>query len=217
MTGFFITLEGIDGCGKSTQFDRLTGALREHGFAVTPTREPGGTEIGTRIRALMSEGHEALVARAEFLLMAADRAQDVSEIIRPALEAGHVVVADRYIDSSAAFQGYGRGLDVAMVDKINVFATGGLIPNLTILFELDLDVARARLHARLGQSRSEREQRGMKRFDEEGPGFHLRVRDGYRKLASDNPDRIVTVDASGSVEGTHRRVMELVLPRLIER
>ena len=148
MAGIFITLEGIDGCGKSTQIEMLADALARRGVEPVVTREPGGTVMGERIRRLLSEAGNSMAAETELLLIVAARAQHVREIIGPALEAGRVVISDRYTDSSVAFQGYGRGLDLATIDEMNRFATGGLTPDLTILFDLDPARARARLDRR---------------------------------------------------------------------
>src|SRR5262245_177679 len=135
MRGFFITLEGIDGCGKSTQLDMLAAALEARGIPTITTRQPGGTPTGQAIRSLMIDEHRRRTPMAELLLMIADRSQHVAEIIRPNLEAGRVVISDRYGDSSVAFQGYGRGLAIATVDELNQLATGGLTPDLTLLFD----------------------------------------------------------------------------------
>jgi dTMP kinase len=208
MRGFFITLEGIDGCGKSTQLDMLAAALEARGFPTVTTRQPGGTPTGQAIRSLMIDEHHRLAPMAELLLMIADRAQHVAEIIKPNLEAGRVVISDRYGDSSVAFQGYGRGLAISTVDELNELATGGLVPDLTLLFDLDIEAARARLDSR---ANVESEMRG---FDEETCDFHLRVRNGYLKLASQYPERFQVLDAAQSVEETHQRVLALVLSRL---
>jgi len=212
MRGVFITLEGIDGCGKSTQFKMLAEALSNRGIEVVVTREPGGTVLGERMRAvLLSNESRNLAPAAELFLMAADRAQDVSEVIRPALEAGVVVISDRYADSTVAFQGYGRGLDLDIIDDVNRLATGGLTPDITILFDLDPRQAQARLDARItGETRFGFEP-GMTRFDEEKLDFHLRVRDGYLKLASTEPERFRVLDAAQPIDRTHRQVLELVL------
>src|SRR5262245_30140288 len=167
MRGFFITLEGIDGCGKSTQTELLAVALQQRGFDVVATRQPGGTTIGKAIRAVIVNHHHNLAPMAELLLMMADRAQHVAEQIRPSLEAGRVVLSDRFIDSSMAFQGYGRRIDLNMVDELNRLATGGLLPDLTILFDLDLEEARARLNQR------DDEALALTGFDEEKHDFHV--------------------------------------------
>jgi dTMP kinase len=171
MRGFFITLEGIDGCGKSTQLDMLAEALRQRGLALYTTRQPGGTLIGQQIRGLMSQEHNRLAPLAEALLMMADRAQHVDESIKPNLEAGRIVISDRYIDSSVAFQGYGRGLDIAIVEELNDLATGGLTPHLTLLFDLEPQSARRRLENRVENQSTE--DSPMQGFDEEKEAARL--------------------------------------------
>ncbi|HLG17367.1 MAG TPA: dTMP kinase [Blastocatellia bacterium] len=212
MRGLFITLEGIDGCGKSTQFEMLARALTDRGLPVTTTHEPGGTGIGRQIRPiLMSKSQTGLDPLAEFLLMAADRAQDVAEKVRPALERGDIVIADRFIDSSVAFQGYGRGVELAAITAINRLATRGLEPDLTILFDLEPATAAGRLAARTNGPTHAEDETATTRFDVEAIEFHRRVREGYLKLAAEHPSRIRVVDASGSVEAAHEQVMALVM------
>ncbi len=210
--GFFITLEGIDGCGKSTQLEMLADALHRRSFDVVTTHQPGGTAIGQNIRALMIQEHNRLAPLAELLLLMADRAQHVAQSINPDLAAGCIVISDRYIDSSAAFQGYGRGVDLAMVDELNRLATGGLTPDLTLLFDLDLEIARLRLDKREDGEASS--QPAMKGFDDEEQEFHRRVRDGYLQLANQHAERFRVIEAGGNVEETHRKVLGIVLPFL---
>ena len=212
MRGLFITLEGIDGSGKSTQFEMLARALRDRGLDVVATREPGGTPLGQRMRAvLLANENTHLAPTAELFLMAADRAQDVVEVIRPALEAGRIVISDRYADSTVAFQGYGRRLDLGQVCEVNRIATGGLTPDLTLLFDLDPAQAQSRLDTRVaGRARGGFEP-GMTRFDEERLDFHVRVREGYLKLAAAEPERFHLIDATGPVKATHEEVLSLVL------
>ena len=216
MRGIFVTMEGIDGSGKSTQFKMLADALSDRGIEVVLTREPGGTPLGDRMRAvLLSNESRNLAPAAELFLMAADRAQDVAEVIRPAIEAGGLVISDRYADSTIAFQGYGRGLDLDTINDVNRLATGGLAPDLTILFDLDPRQPLARLDAIVtGEARFGFEP-GMTRFDEEELDFHVRVRNGYLKLASAEPARFCVLDAAQPIEGTHQQVLSLVL-RLVE-
>lgn len=210
MGGLFITFEGIDGCGKSTQRDLLAEQLQRRGFEVVVTREPGGTVIGEDIRRLLvSDASVHIAPTTEILLYVAARAQHVAELIKPAIEAGRIVISDRYTDSTVAFQGYGRGLDLEMVENLNAFATGGLAPDLTIVVDLDPAMARARLRSRpvgglLGA------------FDEQHADFHERMRTGYLTMARSEPSRIRVVDASGSAEETHSSVMALVLPKVEE-
>jgi dTMP kinase len=208
MPGLFITLEGIDGSGKSTQRDLLAAELRRRGLDVVATREPGGTAIGEGIRQLMvSDATSHIAPPTELLLYVAARAQHVAELIRPALESGKTVISDRYTDSTVAFQGYGRGLDLNMIDELNTFATEGLKPDLTIVFDVETETARTRQGSRpIGGL--------LGAFDEQHSEFHQRMRDGYLKMAQREPSRIRIVDASGEVEETHSDVLALVLPLL---
>jgi dTMP kinase len=208
MRGLFITLEGIDGSGKSTQRDLLSKELRRRGLDTVGTREPGGTAIGEGIRHLMVSDATAHIApTTELLLYVAARAQHVAELIRPSLVAGRIVISDRYTDSTVAFQGYGRGLDLTMIDELNNFATGGLKPDLTIVFDLDPGVARTRQGSRpIGGL--------LGAFDDQHRDFHERMREGYFRMAQQEPSRIRIVDASGAVEDTHSKVLALVLPLL---
>ena len=183
MTGRFITFEGGEASGKSTQAARLAERL-----GAVLTRQPGGTVIGASLREiLLAPTTIALDARAETLLMAADRAQHVAEVIRPALLEGRDVVCDRYAHSSMAYQGFGRGLDPADVGRVSGWATGELWPDLVVLLDVDETVAAARMH------------RDLDRFEQAGPAFHARVREGFRTLAADDPDRWLVIDASLSV------------------
>jgi len=208
MPGLFITLEGIDGSGKSTQRDLLADELRRRGFEVVVTREPGGTAIGEGIRELMvSDATTHIAPTTELLLYVAARAQHVAERIRPALESGSIVISDRYTDSTVAFQGYGRGLDLKMIDEFNAFATGGLKPDLTIVFDVDPSLARARQGKRpIGGL--------LGAFDVQHSEFHARMRKGYLEMARQEPSRIRVVDASGEVADTHSSVMEIAEPLL---
>lgn len=208
MRGLFITLEGIDGSGKSTQRELLARELRRRGLDIVVTREPGGTAIGESIRHLMvSDATEHIAPTTELLLYVAARAQHVEELIRPSLEAGRIVISDRYTDSTVAFQGYGRGLNQTMIEELNDFATQGLRPDLTIVFDVDPELARTRQGSRpIGGL--------LGAFDEQHSEFHDRMRDGYSRMAQQEPSRIRIVDASGAVEDTHSRVLALVLPLL---
>ena len=191
MSGLFITFEGGDGTGKSTQVRLLTEWLAEQGRAVVSTREPGGTEVGTALRDIVLHHRGEVDPRAEALLYAADRAQHIGTLVRPALERGDVVVQDRYIDSSVAYQGAGRVLDAAEIKRISLWATGDLIPDLTVLLDLPGDVARARLA---------KEQKTFDRLENEHDDFHERVRDGFLQLAADEPDRFLVVDATQEID-----------------
>lgn len=186
MTGLFITFEGGDGSGKSTQASLLGQWLTEQGRTVVHTREPGGTEVGLQIRELVLHHRGDIDPRAEALLYAADRAHHVATVVRPALERGEVVIQDRYIDSSIAYQGAGRVLDSDDVRRLSLWATDSLIPDVTVLLDLDEGIARERLAA------------AHKRFDRlesEKTEFHARVRQGFLVLAHAEPERFLVLDA----------------------
>lgn len=197
--GRFVALEGGEGSGKSTQARLLASAL-----GAELTHEPGGTEVGRRIRELVLDATLPEVdERAEALLMAADRAQHVAEVVRPALRAGRHVVTDRFIGSSLAYQGHGRGLVVAEVGRLSAWATGGLQPDLVVLLDLPMQEAQARLG-----------RRDRDRLEQAGVRFHERVVDGYRELAAADPGRWVVVDASRAVADVAGAVAAAVADRL---
>ena len=201
----FITFEGPEGSGKSSQIERLTIFLEKSGFSVLATREPGGTVIGDQIRDTIHDvANTDMVAPAEFLLYSASRAQLVRNVIRPALEVGTIVLCDRYADSSIAYQGYGRGLDLADLGVITRFATGGLTPNLTFL--LDIDVERGLARRVVGEAE-------MNRLDLEEVAFHQRVRNGYHQLAKLDPQRWVIVDADRSPDVVQAELQSIFLTR----
>ena len=203
-------MEGLDGCGKSTQLERLAAALRRQGLDVLVTREPGGTPLGEGVRDLLtSDVSRTIVPVAELLLIVGARAQHVAEAIRPALAAGKVVISDRYTDSTVAFQGYGRGLDLGLIEPLNAAATAGLRPDLTILLDIAPEQAQARM--------SQRPVGGLLgALDVEKVEFHARVRRGYLDLAAAEADRIRVVAAIGTADETHTGVMQVALP-LIEK
>ena len=201
MSGLFITFEGGDGTGKSTQVRLLAEWLTEQGRAVVTTREPGGTEVGTALRDIVLHHRGEVDPRAEALLYAADRAQHIGTLVRPALERGDVVVQDRYIDSSVAYQGAGRVLDAAEIKRISMWATGDLLPNLTVLLDLPGDVARARLAG---------EKKVFDRLENEHDDFHERVRAGFLQLAADQPQRFLVVDATASIDDIARVIRDRV-------
>ena len=202
----FITLEGPEGAGKTTQLRALADYLRGCGYDVVTTREPGGTPIGDQIRHVLHDtANAAMSPTAEVLLYAASRAQLVAEVIRPALAAGRVVLCDRYADSTMAYQGYGRGLDRDALAALTAIATGGLRPDLTLL--LDLDVARG-----LARRRDEGEE--MNRLDLETIEFHRRVRAGYLALAAAEPARWQLIDADRPPAAIQDTLRRLVLERL---
>jgi dTMP kinase len=203
----FITLEGPEGGGKTTQLRLLAAFLREQGYDVVATREPGGTSIGDQIRCVLHDtANTAMSPTAELLLYAASRAQLVDQVIRPALAAGQVVLCDRYADSTLAYQGYGRGLDLAMLATLATIATGGLQPDLTLL--LDLDVERG-----LARRRDEGEE--MNRLDLETVAFHRRVRDGYLALCAADPARWRLIDAGRPAADVQGDIEQIVLEWLV--
>jgi dTMP kinase len=192
--GVFISFEGSEGCGKSTQIARLENRLRNVGIDVLRTREPGGTAVGERIRDLLQHAPEGagLMSEAELLLFAASRAQLVREVIQPALERGSWVIADRFLDSTTVYQGIGRGLDRDSVGAINAFAVGDCLPDATYLLDMDASVG----HARAVKSRGE----APDRMEDQPLAFFEAVRQGYLDLARAHPERIHLIDASDGID-----------------
>jgi len=205
-TGVFITLEGIEGCGKSTQAGLVERFLTDSGVGVVLTREPGGSAIGEKVRQiLLDPGNLDMFPMTELLLYEASRSQHVEEVIRPALDSGKAVVCDRFYDASTAYQGFARGIGWEKVDRLNLVATGGRKPDLTIV--LDLPVMSGL--KRLGKN--------LDRIEGETVEFHEKVRKGYIKIAEREPERVKVVDASGSIEQTFAKVRKLVESLLAER
>ena len=190
-TGIFITLEGVEGSGKTTQTALVAQALRAAGYRVTVTREPGGTRAGEAIRAIFLDPAVSLHAAAELLLVLADRAQHVREKLKPALAAGEIVLSDRYSDSTTAYQGYGRGLDLKLLDDLNRLASDGTRPDLTIVLDLAVETGLERTRARVRG-----DVRGPDRFEGEQVEFHRRVREGFLEIARAEPGRVMTIDAT---------------------
>ncbi|CAN5292855.1 hypothetical protein BH11ACT2_BH11ACT2_03670 [soil metagenome] len=190
MPGLFITLEGGDGSGKSTQLRLLTEWLTDAGHTVVESREPGGTELGLELREIILHRRGYIAPRAEALIYAADRAHNIATKVRPALERGEIVIQDRYFDSSVAYQGAGRVLDPAQVRDLSLWATEGLVPDVTVLLDLPTVDGRERLGARTKYDRLEAEQ----------DDFHDRVRNAYLALAADEPERFLVIDATMPVE-----------------
>jgi len=212
LTGAFITFEGIDGSGKSTQLRMLASVLRLRGMDVVQTREPGGTPLGARLREALLDAQEQVDPLAELLLYAADRAQHVRALLLPALAEGRVVLSDRYADATVAYQGAGRGFEPSLVTEVIALATGGLKPDLTLLF--DLTVATSGERSRL---RATGDGKLSDRLDLENDNFHARVRDAYLQLAAAEPERVRIVDASISVAEIHAHVLAIVIPFLENR
>jgi thymidylate kinase len=204
LQGKFITFEGIDGSGKSTQHRMLAGVLRSRGLNVVTTHEPGGTPLGRRLREAFLETEETVAPMAELLLFAADRAQHVELLIRPTLAEGRTVISDRYADATFAYQGAGRGFDEQTVDKIIDLATGGLKPDLTLFFDISVANAIQRTNTR-DESTGKRN-----RMDMETADFYERVRQSYLGIAEREPERFKLIDANGSIEETHHLVVDKV-------
>ena len=214
--GKFITFEGLDGCGKSTQLEKLATELRQHGIDLVTTREPGGTSIGERIRAVLLDSRTAgLDAHAEMALMFASRAQLIAEVIAPALEAGRWVLCDRFTDSTEAYQGAGRRLGSDAVLQLHKVLCGGLWPDLTILMDCDVNssVARAR---RRNQAAAAQETSDENRFEKESHAFFTRVRNAFLEIAKREPQRVVLVDARPRLEIVHPEIVRVVFERLMD-
>ena len=204
MRGKFITFEGIDGSGKSTQMRMLASDLRVKGCNVITTMEPGGTPLGRRLREAFLETEENVSPIAELLLFAADRAQHVELLIKPSIAEGKIVISDRYADATFAYQGAGRGFSETLVNQIVEIATGGLKPDLTLFFDIAVEKALSRTHSRdeAGEKKN--------RMDSETTEFYSRVRSAYLTLAEKEKNRFRIIDGDGSVAEVHARVLQVV-------
>jgi len=201
MAGLFITLEGLEGSGKTTQQKYIVDDLKEKGFDVLLTREPGATRLGREIRQLLLDPDwSEMTPRAEILLFAADRAQHVEEIVKPALNAGKIVISDRYFDSNLAYQGYGRGLDIDLVRKINLWAVDYLKPDLTIFLDLPVEVGLARARAQTVDKLGDR-------LEREELNFYQQIRAGYLELAKES-ERFRVIDANRSIEKVKTDILQ---------
>jgi dTMP kinase len=201
--GAFVTFEGIEGSGKSTQAGRLARWLRSRGCRVCLTSEPDGTPLGVALRGLFEADRSPAAPLAEAFLFLAARHQHVAAVVRPALERGDIVISDRYMDATVAYQGYGRGVDVQIVRELNLLATGGVVPDLTVVLDLPVAVGIARISARAPDS-----------FERLGPEFHERVRRGYLEIAEAEKTRIAVVAADRSEAEVERAILALVRERL---
>jgi dTMP kinase len=207
----FITFEGIEGCGKTTQLRLLARHLTARGLQVVMTREPGGCPISDKMREiLLDAGNKAMAPLSELLLYAAARAQHMAEIVAPAIRSGHIILCDRFTDATIAYQGYGRDLDQAVIGQLNRLATGDVRPDLTILMDCPVEVGLGRARARIDSSEGAREER----FELESVRFHRKVRDGYLRLAEMEPGRFIIIDGTGSIEETESAIVEAVESRL---
>jgi dTMP kinase len=212
--GFFITFEGLDGSGKSTQLRRLKEWLQSNGLRVTATRQPGGTRVGDRIRGLLLDSRtDNLSSFAELGMMFSDRAQSIAEVIEPALEAGQIVLCDRFTDSSEAYQGGGRQLGSQIVRDLHASLCKGLQPDLTLLLMPDFDRSLARARQR-NQRAVAATGSDENRFEKESSAFYRRVFDKYQEIAAREPLRVVAIDSDGSIDEVHRSVVQVVQGRL---
>ena len=196
--GLYITFEGADGCGKTTQLMLIAKYLKEHGTDVLVTREPGAKGLGEKLREILLNYEGEVSSQAEAFLFLADRAQHMDVIIKPSVAAGKVVLCDRHTDSTVAYQGYGRGIDISRINMLNDIATGGRKPDLTIVFDVDVETSLARV----GKEKDRMENAGMEFFN--------RVRNGYLQIAKQEPERVKVIDATQSIEAIHIQVIKLI-------
>lgn len=194
----FITFEGADGCGKTTQIKLIDEYLRSKGYKTLLTREPGSKGLGEKIREILLNYEGEVSSRCESFLFLADRAQHVDCIIKPALQEGTIVLCDRHTDSTVAYQGYGRGLDIEEIKKLNAIATGGLKPDLTIVFDVDIETSQARV----GKNKDRMESAGIE--------FFKKVREGFLEIAKEEPQRVKVIKSSDTIENIHKKVVELI-------
>jgi dTMP kinase len=200
--GILVTFEGIEGSGKSTQIALTEKYLEEKGYPCLVTREPGGTPLGEEIRrSLLDKDELRIDPLAELLLIEADRAQHVAEVIRPALDEGRMVLCDRFADATVAYQGYGRGMELTFIEEMNLRATGGLIPQCTIVLDYSVEKGMARA-------------RGEDRFEREDHRFHERVRAGYLRIAQQEPQRVKVISAEGTQDAIQDEIRKILLPLL---
>ena len=196
--GLFITFEGADGCGKTTQIKLVKDYLEKSGYEVVLTREPGAKGLGEKIREILLNYDGIVSDRCESFLFLADRAQNIDTIVNPAVEKGKIVLCDRHIDSTVAYQGYGRGLNLERINKLNLLATYGRVPDLTIVFDIDVETSMQRV----GKEKDRMESAGIE--------FHNRVRNGYLEIAKNEPERVKVVDGREGIEKVFENVKDLV-------
>ena len=211
--GYFITFEGVEGCGKTTQIKLLSEFFSSRGIRTLLTREPGGCPIADKIRAILLDAeNRALSPLAELMLYAAARAQHVTEVITPALNAGQIVLCDRFCDATVAYQSFGRGIDRDVIDTLNRHACQGVSPDLTVLVDCDPRIGLERARRRIEATSGPREER----FELEALPFHHRVRAGYLQLAADEPDRFLIINGSDTIEEIFATISTRVLTRIPE-
>jgi len=192
--GLFITFEGIDGCGKTTQLNLLSEYLKTKGFEVLITREPGAVGLGEKIREILLNYDGEVSSKCEAFLFLADRAQHIDTIVKPAVEAGKIVLCDRHTDSSVAYQGYGRGVDISQIKMLNNIATGAFIPDLTFVFDVDVETSMQRVG------------KNMDRMESAGTEFFERTRKGYLEIGKEEPDRVKVINSKDSIENIFEQV-----------
>lgn len=200
--GLFITFEGADGCGKTTQLNLLKEYLENNGYEVVLTREPGGKGLGEKVREILLNYDGEVSNRCESFLFLADRAQNIDIIVNPAIEQGKIVLCDRHTDSSVAYQGYGRGLDINQINTLNNLATNNKKPDLTLVFDVDIETSMQRV----GNEKD--------RMESAGKEFFNRVRNGYLELAKQEPDRIKVIDSTKSIQEVQKDVLEIIKTKL---
>jgi dTMP kinase len=204
-TGLLVTFEGIEGSGKSTQIELTRAYVEEHGYPCLVTKEPGGSPLGEEIRGfLLDRGDLRIDPLTELFLIEADRAEHVAEVIRPALDEGRIILCDRYTDATIAYQGYARGLDIAVITQLNHWATGGLTPQCTIVLDCPVAVGMARA-------------KGEDRFEREGKRFHEQVRKGYLWIAQQEPQRVQVVSGEGEQTAIQEEIRRIIRPLLDRR
>ncbi len=196
--GLFITFEGCDGCGKTTQLELLAKFLEEKSYDVVVTREPGAKGLGTKLREILLNYDGEVSSNCESFLFLADRAQHIDTLVKPAINQGKIVLCDRHIDSTVAYQGYGRGINLEQINYLNNLATSGLKPNLTLLFDVDTETSMQRV----GKNKDRMESAGIE--------FQEKVRHGYLKLAKEEPERIKVFDSKKSIENLHQEVLNII-------
>jgi dTMP kinase len=200
--GLFITFEGADGCGKSTQMQLLKQYLQNKGYNIVETREPGGKGLGEKIREILLNYDGEVSDRCESFLFLADRAQNIDIIVKPAIRDGKIVLCDRHTDSSVAYQGYGRGLDIEEINRLNTLSTGGLKPDLTYVFDVDIETSMTRV----GKEKD--------RMESAGDEFFNKVRKGYLEIAKQEPERVKVINAKNDIETVFQDVLKEIEPLL---
>jgi dTMP kinase len=203
--GLLVTFEGIEGSGKSTQIGLTRTYLEEQGYPCLVTKEPGGSPLGEEIRSfLLDRGDLRIDPVTELFLIEADRAEHVVEVIRPAMDEGRIILCDRYTDATVAYQGYARGLDITVITQLNHWATGGLTPQRTIVLDCSVEVGMARA-------------KGVDRFEREDKRFHERVREGYQRIAQQEPQRVTVVSGQGEQSAIQKEIRKIIRPLLDRR